>query len=210
MNDTAGSRDTAGNRIRERRKDLGMTQDELAKALGYGRTWLVNIETDKRPLPGTDTLLRLCEILKTTPTYILTGYEENDITLGQELGLSGNVMQSLKQWKESCDADIAEHGDNAFPISSQIDFIVSVLVRSPLTVMMLHEYLNCKYDRVIVLKTETESFNLPAMSIFAENGFFSTHGDSIEPWARFALMDQIQKLRDSLINRKDDPKDGKS
>lgn len=202
--------DTAGNRIREKRKDLGMTQDDLAKKLGYGRTWLANIESDKRALPGAETLLRICQILKTTPTYILTGYEENDITLGRELGLSGDVMQSLKKWKDSCDADLAENGNSPFPISKQIDYLVSVLVRSPLTVMMLYEYLNCDYNRVIVLKSEDERYNLPAMSVFAESGFFSTHGESIEPWARFALMDELKSLRDSLKNRKDDSSDGKS
>lgn len=200
--------DTAGNRIRERRKDLGISQDELASKLGYGRTWLANIETDKRPLPGADTLLRLCDLLKTTPTYILTGYEESDVTIGRALGFSGRTLKSLKDWKKNCDDDREKHGDDTFPISDQIDFIVSVLANSPLTVMMLYEYLTCDYTRLRIIKGEMDTYSLPINHVFAENGFFSTCGESVEPWARYTLMDQLKELRERLKSRKEDT-DGK-
>ena len=65
---------TIGERIRERRQELGLTQDELAKTLDVTPQHISAIETDKRA-PSLDFLVRLAKMLKVTTDYLLSGEE---------------------------------------------------------------------------------------------------------------------------------------
>lgn len=66
---------TIGERIRDRRKELKMTQDELAQLLGYkSRTSVNKIEKNVLKLQ-IDKVTKIAQALKTTPDYIL-GREE--------------------------------------------------------------------------------------------------------------------------------------
>lgn len=71
-----------GDRIKYRREELGMSQDELARRLGYkSRSSINKIEKDASGLPQTK-IAAIANALKTTPSYIM-GWEEmqknNDI-----------------------------------------------------------------------------------------------------------------------------------
>jgi transcriptional regulator with XRE-family HTH domain len=61
-----------GYRIKVRRKEIGMTQEQLAERICVSNNHISAIET-ARDKPGMDTFLRLCEYLKTTPDYLLLG-----------------------------------------------------------------------------------------------------------------------------------------
>lgn len=64
-----------GDRIKYRREALGMSQDELAKRLGYKSRSSVNkIEKDASGLPQTK-IAAIANALQTTPSYIM-GWEE--------------------------------------------------------------------------------------------------------------------------------------
>lgn len=64
-----------GDRIRECRIELGYSQDELAKRLGYkSRSSINKIERDASGLPQTK-IAAIAEALQTTPGYIM-GWEE--------------------------------------------------------------------------------------------------------------------------------------
>ncbi len=65
---------TLGERIRERRQELGLTQDDLAKALKVTPQHISAIETDKRA-PSLDFLVKLARELKITTDYLLAGEE---------------------------------------------------------------------------------------------------------------------------------------
>ncbi len=65
---------TIGQRIRERRQELGLTQDEIAKALSVTPQHISAIELDQRS-PSLDFLVRLAEYLGTTTDFLLTGKE---------------------------------------------------------------------------------------------------------------------------------------
>lgn len=68
---------TIGNRIRHRRKELNMSQDELAKKLGYqSRSSINKIEKDLRNLTQSK-IKAIADALNTTPCYIM-GWEEYD------------------------------------------------------------------------------------------------------------------------------------
>ena len=64
-----------GDRIRIRREELEMSQDELARRLGYkSRSSINKIEKDASGLPQTK-IAAIANALKTTPAYIM-GWEE--------------------------------------------------------------------------------------------------------------------------------------
>ena len=66
-----------GDRIKKRRLELGMTQDELAKAAGYKwRSSINKIELGGQKLPQIQ-IEKIAKALKVTPSY-LAGWEEEE------------------------------------------------------------------------------------------------------------------------------------
>lgn len=72
-----------GKRVRERRCQLNMTQDELAEKMGYkSRTSIAKIETGR---PCTQkVIIKLAEALETSAAYLM-GWEDNLTTDNAEL-----------------------------------------------------------------------------------------------------------------------------
>lgn len=67
--------DTIGHRIRKRREELGMSQEELGRKLGYkSRSSINKIELDQRNLTQSK-IAALAKALNTTPAYIM-GWED--------------------------------------------------------------------------------------------------------------------------------------
>lgn len=82
---------TIGNRIRNRREELGLSQDELAKRLGYkSRSSINKIELDQRNLTQSK-IKSLADALETTPAYIMGWNEENRYSSVEE----PRIIQSL-------------------------------------------------------------------------------------------------------------------
>lgn len=74
---------TIGSRIRNRREELGLSQDELGKRLGYkSRSSINKIELDQRNLTQSK-IKAIAEALETTPAYIM-GWNEPDQKLDKE------------------------------------------------------------------------------------------------------------------------------
>lgn len=67
-----------GERIKARREELGMTQDELARAVGYKwRSSINKIELNAQRLPQRK-IEDIARALKTTPSYIM-GWEDEEV-----------------------------------------------------------------------------------------------------------------------------------
>lgn len=64
-----------GKRLKEARERKDMTQSELAKAASIGESTVSFYESGKRE-PNYETLIKLANILDTTPNYLLTGRQE--------------------------------------------------------------------------------------------------------------------------------------
>lgn len=62
-----------GNRVRGRRKELGMTQVDLARSCGITQASLSNIETGETKSLRGMTLLALARALRTTTRWIMSG-----------------------------------------------------------------------------------------------------------------------------------------
>ena len=68
---------TIGNRIRKRREQLDLSQDELTKRLGFkSRSSINKIELDERNLTQAR-IKAIADALETTPSYIM-GWDELD------------------------------------------------------------------------------------------------------------------------------------
>ena len=61
-----------GTRIKLRRKELKMSQAELAEKVDVTNNHISSIETGKQ-LPSLDVFVNICEQLHTTPDYLLLG-----------------------------------------------------------------------------------------------------------------------------------------
>lgn len=74
---------TMGDRIKTRRLELGLTQQELAEKLGIkSRSYISLLEKGDRNLP-TSMIRKLVLALDTTPSYLL-GWNEEEIKANQE------------------------------------------------------------------------------------------------------------------------------
>lgn len=70
---------TIGSRIRNRREELGLSQEELGKRLGYkSRSSINKIELDQRNLTQSK-IKAIADALDTTPAYIM-GWEDQPIS----------------------------------------------------------------------------------------------------------------------------------
>ncbi len=90
-----------GKRIKENRKEMGMTQYDLIEKLHIGRNTLSDIENGKK-LPDAETLYSLCEIFNCEVGYILCDYVAKtgrDTDVMKELGISYKAIKNIKQYK---------------------------------------------------------------------------------------------------------------
>ena len=93
-----------GKRIYERRKKVGMTQEQLAEKIG------VSVQTISYTEQGIKTLrpeniVKLCRTLDVSTDYILTGETSAKLanTISEKLsGLSGNEMVFIEMILNSC------------------------------------------------------------------------------------------------------------
>lgn len=69
---------TVGERILQRRKELDLTQEELARRMGYKSKSTINkIEMGINDIPQSK-IARFSEVLGTTPAYLM-GWDEKDV-----------------------------------------------------------------------------------------------------------------------------------
>lgn len=75
---------TFGERVRERRKMLRMTQEELGQKTGYSKAGISLIETGQRDI-DTETTMKFADALDVIPAYLMGWADEfGEITYGQE------------------------------------------------------------------------------------------------------------------------------
>ena len=62
-----------GQRIRNQRKEKGLSQDQLAEQVGISLSFMGHIERGTR-VASVETLARLCEVLEMDMHYVVFGY----------------------------------------------------------------------------------------------------------------------------------------
>lgn len=99
-----------GERIRECREKLGMTQDELAQATGYkSRSSINKIEKGGNDLPQSKIVL-FAKILNTTPAYLM-GWEDNNPVESNATMLPDSNVRMIPVY-ESVSAGFGAHAEN--------------------------------------------------------------------------------------------------
>lgn len=84
---------TTGERIRERRKELGITADSLADSIGVSRSTMFRYENgyiEKMPI---NNLVPIANALCTTVSYLMGWVDEKTPTPSSEGGLDGIDLQ---------------------------------------------------------------------------------------------------------------------
>ena len=62
---------TFGQTLKEIRRDAGVTQRELATAVGVDFSYISKIENDRMPPPAADTIVKICGVLGVAPDELL-------------------------------------------------------------------------------------------------------------------------------------------
>ena len=75
---------TVGQRIKERRKSLGMNMDDMAEATGISRATLYRYESGDIKKFSTESLYPVARALKTTPQYLMGWTDDPQETFGDE------------------------------------------------------------------------------------------------------------------------------
>lgn len=93
---------TIGDRIKARRLELDMSQDELARLVGYkSRSSINKIESDGRLLPQRK-IMEIATALNTTPAYIM-GWEESNQAEAPSVPLTQQEETHIKKYRQLAD-----------------------------------------------------------------------------------------------------------
>ena len=85
-------------RIKQRREELGMSQDELAKKLGYkSRSTIAKIEKGENDITQSK-IAAFADALQTTPSYLMGWGQNNDVSMRIDNLLSNRGISS-KEWE---------------------------------------------------------------------------------------------------------------
>ena len=96
---------TIGERVKQLRCNLGMTQEELAKSIGYNSRSAINkIESGERRL-NQITISKLAVALHTTPSYLM-GWEDEELENNKNLSPNHNRQEVLLEKINTLDEDI--------------------------------------------------------------------------------------------------------
>ena len=91
-----------GDRIKERREYLKMSQDDLAKKLGYkSRSSINKIERDASGLPQSK-IVAIANALNTTPAYIM-GWESDKPETSKKIDAATDVLIRMETDKLYCE-----------------------------------------------------------------------------------------------------------
>ena len=93
-----------GRRIREKRKELHLSQEALAVAIGLSASFMGHIERGTR-IASIETLVRICNVLHVSPNYLLFGNEEtsDDLTPSNReelISVLDSALEILKTKRE--------------------------------------------------------------------------------------------------------------
>lgn len=85
-----------GKRVRQQRIMLQMTQEKLAECAGISLSFLGHIERGTRKA-SLDTVVRLCNALKISPSILLQDSLDNDLLGDQNRTLSDDQRKLLRE-----------------------------------------------------------------------------------------------------------------
>lgn len=104
-----GINNDIGNRVKKRREELGLTQLELAKKLGYNsKSTVCKVESGVHDITQTN-IMKYAEALDTTPAYLM-GWEEPEVDYILNLHGDEFILSYMKAPREVQER-IREYGE---------------------------------------------------------------------------------------------------
>lgn len=173
---------TVGDRIREKREALGLTQEELAKRLGYKSRSSVNKMENSRELP-IKKVERMAEILGCTPAYLM-GWEENS---------SSNIYDAAAKKV----ADILKESTNATglheqPLMPGIHIVepngkITFSKYNEAVIKLVYEIMDLSEKGELSSTTTTNNTTAKSKknSIYVPNPFNKSQNDDIVPFPQY-------------------------
>lgn len=76
---------TTSEKIKARRKELGLTLEEVAEALGVAKSTVLRYETEAIKNAGSDKIAALAKVLGVSPAYLMGWEDEQDLYFYQLL-----------------------------------------------------------------------------------------------------------------------------
>ena len=96
---------TIGGRIREKRTELGLSQEKLGELLYMKKSTISAYETNTNDVPG-KVIVELAKVLETTPNYLLLGEVEEDDWMQEMKRVLGKIenpgMRALAMNQMKC------------------------------------------------------------------------------------------------------------
>ena len=175
-----------GKRIKNFREDHEppMTQKELAEKSGVGLSTIKNIESvnQGRSLSKIDDLLRLADALEVSPYQLLTGIKEENHVACNELGLSSESIDILKEIKSK--------ESEAYALGIQI--AINILLKNEKILWEISNYFLDDYRSVFYLDDDGNPMEVET------NKIYTLKPDDIERVKRFRIMDLLKETRDKI------------
>lgn len=189
---------TVSKRIRERRKQLDMTQAALAEQLGVNTKTIVTIEQMPIPTFATDRFISLCNILDCSPDYLM-GKDELPYREATDIhattGLSVEAISVLSTMKKYND-------DKHDPISPLILAFISQLI-TDVDFLVVERHIRAMVD-VETYEEIAEKSNLKEIRKALEMRLLAEHDADINPSTdTLETLNSIQAVEDSKDNRQD-------
>lgn len=95
---------TVGERIREVREEMRMTQDRLADVTGLSKGFLSDVENNKRNI-GAQNLLKIANVLGASVDYLLRG-EVTDVSAAEPVVIPPELSQAAHELELSYGATV--------------------------------------------------------------------------------------------------------
>lgn len=89
-----------GNRIKQRRTELKMSADSLAKLIGKDRSTVYRYESGGIDKVSADILVTLAKALETTPSYLMGLDRTEEQTIASFVAAEGVQFRHMESWKQ--------------------------------------------------------------------------------------------------------------
>lgn len=88
-----------GSRIKERRMELKMSADGLAKLIGKDRSTVYRYESGGIDKVGSDILITLAKALETTPSHLMGLERTEELKIASFLSSDGVQLRHMETWQ---------------------------------------------------------------------------------------------------------------
>lgn len=105
-----------GNRIKQRRTELKMSADSLAKLIGKDRSTVYRYESGGIDKVSSDILVTLANALETTPSYLIGLDRSEEQTIASFVASDGVQFRHMESWRK-------EFGDIEFTDEENAEII---------------------------------------------------------------------------------------